>query len=172
MALVEEGWGWLVRQGYASGWTARPIFRNVFVASLPQREELMGGRPIGWASGGACPRRTEWATRLEATGVWAYSQARLNSSVEAAAKALEESAAEPVDASMVLNALRLAGKALALVQLYLLGRLADMLKQLIDGERFLVICLALGAGGLLVTLRRAERAEAERARASRRLKSV
>ena len=80
--LIDSGWGgWLVRQGYAvdERERARLSRANSFVEGLPQRAELMGERPIGWAEAeGACPRRSEWSRAVEATSVWQYSLLRVN----------------------------------------------------------------------------------------------
>lgn len=82
LALVEDGFGrWMVEHGYyVDEADAARLNRssNAFVAGLPQAAELMGMRPLGWASGGLCPRRTRWTEDLRRAGVMSYSQTRIN----------------------------------------------------------------------------------------------
>ena len=84
LELIEKGWGrWLISQGYEDPGDGRFSRFNALVDSLPQQETLMGLRPVGWAGnalGARCPQRSVWHDLIDRSGVWRYSQLRVNRS--------------------------------------------------------------------------------------------
>ncbi|KAL1511350.1 hypothetical protein AB1Y20_006153 [Prymnesium parvum] len=164
LALIEEGWGgWLIQKGYARADELVNGSSNIFVESLVSKNELMGGRDIGWAAG--CPRTTRWNERLAATGVWEYSRERYNATFESLVESLEASALEPagLDPVDVLNAIWLALTAVKMTLYYVVMRLGLTL------ERLLIASLALGAMFLVVVLHHNQQADALEAKRRREL---